>query len=174
MPRKDPEERRAYQREYIKRTAERHRQQSREAMRRWRAKNPAARLARDRAYKLRHLAQVRAGQRRHAEKYPEQRRAISLRRRAREMRATGNFTLGEWLQLLTDYGHRCAYCGSTGPLHADHRVPLCRGGSHYITNILPACRSCNLRKGAMSESEFRQRLRSDTKNGRKVHDEAAG
>jgi 5-methylcytosine-specific restriction endonuclease McrA len=143
-------------------------------MRRWRANNPAARLARDRAYKLRHLEQVRAGHKRHSKKYPEQRRAMWQRRRAREMGAVGNFTLAEWSQLLVRYGHRCGYCGTAGPLQADHRVPLSRGGSHYIANILPACRSCNLRKGALSETEFRKRLRDDAKNDHKIDDEAAG
>jgi 5-methylcytosine-specific restriction endonuclease McrA len=107
------------------------------------------------------LEQVRAGYKRHALKYPEQRRAIGLRRRAREMGAAGNFTSAEWLELLTEYGHRCGYCGSDGPLQADHRVPLSRGGTHYIVNILPACGPCNQRKHTLTESEFRARLTAE-------------
>jgi 5-methylcytosine-specific restriction endonuclease McrA len=174
MPYSDPEKRRAYQRDYIRRTAERHREQSKEAMRRWRANNPAARLARDRAYKLRHLDQVRAGHKRHRQKYPEQRWAISQRRRARELGAAGNFTTFEWRGLMVRFGHRCAYCGAQGPLQADHRIPLSRGGTHHIENILPACRSCNLRKGATSEADFRARLLNESKNTRKIDREAAG
>jgi 5-methylcytosine-specific restriction endonuclease McrA len=50
-------------------------------------------------------------------------------------------------------------CGKTGvALQPDHRVPLARGGSNAIDNILPACRSCNQRKALMSEDEFRARL----------------
>ena len=174
MPRKDPEQRKAYQREYIKRTADRHREQSREAMRRWRANNPEARLARDRAYKERHKEQVRAGRRRHRQAYPEQRRAIWQRRRARELGAAGNVAVGEWLKLMLEHGGRCAYCGGSGPLQVDHRIALSRGGTHDITNILPACRSCNTRKGAMSETDFRSRLRSGSWKRPKIEDEAAG
>jgi len=47
VPHSDPEKRRAYQRDYIKRTWLRHLEHSKEAMRRWRANNPEARLARD-------------------------------------------------------------------------------------------------------------------------------
>ena len=174
MPRKDPEERRTYQRDYIKRTAERHRIHSKAAMARWRTKNPDERLARDRAYKQRHLEQVRAGHKRWREKYPEKRRTLWLRRRAREFGAPGNFTSDEWTQLLVEYRHRCAYCGCGGPLQADHRVALSRGGSHDIANILPACGLCNQRKGAMNEGEFRMRLRDQTRKPPKIDDEAAG
>jgi hypothetical protein len=33
----------------------------------------------------------------------------------------------------------------------DHRIPLGRGGSNLIANILPACRRCNRRKHLMGE-----------------------
>ena len=174
MPNTNPEKRRAYQRDYIKRTAERHRQHSKEGMRRWRANNPEARLARDRAYKERHRDQVNAGSRRHQKANPEQRRAIWQRRRARELGAAGNYTTKEWLELLIEYRQRCAYCGGGESLQADHRVPLSRGGSHDITNILPACRPCNLRKSAMSEGEFRARLRNESRDRPKIDDHAAG
>src|SRR2546423_1781968 len=101
-------------------------------MRRWRANNPQARLARDRAYKLRHKDQVNASYKRYRKKHPEKRRAISQRRRAREMGAAGNYVVAEWLTLLAYYEDRCGYCGAGGPLQADHRLPLCRGGAHTI------------------------------------------
>jgi 5-methylcytosine-specific restriction endonuclease McrA len=174
VPNTDPEKRRAYQREYIRRNYERHLEHSKLAMRRWRANNPAARLARDRAYKKRHKDQVNAGSKRHRLRYPEQRRAISQRRRARELGATGNFTHTEWMALLEEYEYRCGYCGDGGPMQADHRVPLSRGGTHDITNILPACRRCNVEKATTSEFEFRTRLANESKKHRKIDGEAAG
>ncbi|MDP9320427.1 MAG: HNH endonuclease [Chloroflexota bacterium] len=172
MPNTDPEKRRACQREYIKRTWQRHLEHSKEAMRRWRANNPVARLARDRAYKERHKDQVNAGYKRYRQKHPDIRLAISRRRRAREMGAAGNVTLAEWLELLERHERRCAYCGVEAPLEADHRVPLSRGGTHDIENILPACGPCNRRKAAMSEVEFRRRLANEGKRRRKIDDEA--
>ena len=172
MPYSDPEKRRAYQREYIKSTWLRHLEHSKEAMRRWRANNPAARLARDRAYKERHKEQVNAGFKRYRLKHPDLRLEISRRRRAREVGAAGSFTNTEWLELLARHSRRCAYCGVEAPLQADHRVPLSRGGPHDIENILPACGPCNRRKAAISESEFRERLADDSRLRRKIDDEA--
>ena len=168
VPNTDPDKRRAYQRRYIRRNYERHLEHSRMAMRRWRANNPEARLARDRAYKARHKEQVNAGYRRHRVKYPEQRRAISQRRRAREMGASGNFLLAEWRALLVSYDHRCGYCGDGGPMQADHRVPLSRGGTHAITNIIPACGPCNREKATMTEMEFRRRQTMNARKRRKI------
>jgi 5-methylcytosine-specific restriction endonuclease McrA len=69
--------------------------------------------------------------------------------------AGAHFSFTEWEELLRSYDGRCAYCGSTDRIEADHRVPLCRGGSNEISNILPACRSCNRRKHRRTEEEFR-------------------
>jgi 5-methylcytosine-specific restriction endonuclease McrA len=80
-------------------------------------------------------------------------RAADHRRRS----AGAAFTAKEWRELLERYDNRCAYCGATGDLEADHRIPICRGGSNSIENILPACRRCNRSKFSMTEQEFRER-----------------
>ena len=172
VPNTDPKKQRAYQRDYIRRTWERHLEHSREAMRRWRENNPEARLTRDRAYKERHKDQVNEAHKRYARDHQDQRLAISRRRRARVSGAGGNFTPAEWRALLDRYEHRCAYCGVDGPLQVDHRVPLCRGGTHEVENILPACGRCNRRKSTMSETEFRGRLANESEKRRKMGDEA--
>lgn len=46
---------------------------------------------------------------------------------------------------------RCTYCGVPGTdaeLEVDHIIPVARGGSHHISNLTTACRSCNQHKGA--------------------------
>jgi 5-methylcytosine-specific restriction endonuclease McrA len=41
----------------------------------------------------------------------------------------------------------CAYCGAADrPLQRDCVLPLSRGGRYTVTNIVPACRSCNTSK----------------------------
>jgi len=56
------------------------------------------------------------------------------------------------------YDHACNYCSLIGPLEQDHRVPLARGGTNWIENILPACRACNASKHLLTEDEFRASL----------------
>ena len=77
------------------------------------------------------------------------------RRRSRKSGAPINdLTNSDWLAILDKSGHRCSYCGTQERLTQDHVVPLSRGGSHTRTNVVPACRSCNSRKGALTAAEF--------------------
>ncbi|MGC4745818.1 HNH endonuclease [Micromonospora sp. DT201] len=57
------------------------------------------------------------------------------------------FGEAEWQELLRQYDHRCVYCGiRSDRLEKDHVIPLTRGGRHAISNILPACKGCNISK----------------------------
>lgn len=72
------------------------------------------------------------------------------------------------------YGGRCAYCGriiSLEDMQIDHLVPKYRTlsdadlrelgkqrGGDDIDNLMPACRPCNYRKGALSLENFRNAL----------------
>lgn len=77
------------------------------------------------------------------------------------MRAAGSHSEAEWQRLLDTFGQRCAYCGVTGiRLTRDHIIPLIRGGTHDIGNIVPACAPCNQRKGRMTAVEYLARLSS--------------
>lgn len=51
----------------------------------------------------------------------------------------------------------CTYCGCSPDdrkMHADHAVPLSRGGSDAWHNLVPACEPCNLRKHSKTPEEF--------------------
>ncbi|MBA7549383.1 hypothetical protein ES705_41863 [subsurface metagenome] len=70
------------------------------------------------------------------------------RRRVLQLSCEGFHTTREWLDRKEQYGFRCAYCHKKlKRLTKDHIVPLSRGGTNYIYNIVPACRSCNGSKG---------------------------
>ncbi len=156
MPYKDPERRREYGREWIKRNPDK----AREAMRKWREAHPDAHRAEGRAYYARdperRKQQINASPNRNAV-----RRTMHQRRRARSIQAPGSHTAKEWTALVAAYGGKCAYCKAIAPLHEDHRVPLSRGGSNSIDNILPACARCNLRKASRTEVEFRAFLAAE-------------
>lgn len=67
-----------------------------------------------------------------------------------------DFTFDQWLELLDEFSHQCAYCGrSDVPLTMDHRVAIVNGGIHTKSNIVPACRSCNSKKGSKDPSLFK-------------------
>ena len=57
---------------------------------------------------------------------------------------------------------RCQYCGvelsPAGRWHVDHRVPVSRGGSDDPDNLVVACTLDNLRKGDLTEPEYRDWL----------------
>ncbi len=46
---------------------------------------------------------------------------------------------------------KCQYCGAVAPdvlLEVDHIKPVVAGGNNKITNLITACKSCNIGKGA--------------------------
>lgn len=58
----------------------------------------------------------------------------------------GSHTTKEWLALVKKYKGKCANCHKKTKLTRDHIMPVSRGGSNYISNIQPLCKSCNSSK----------------------------
>ncbi|MFQ6062653.1 MAG: RNA-guided endonuclease IscB, partial [Methanosarcinales archaeon] len=59
--------------------------------------------------------------------------------------------------LLTKYGHKCVYCkGKSGDkiLQVEHVIPSSRGGTDRVSNLVIACKTCNMQKGNKTASEF--------------------
>lgn len=57
--------------------------------------------------------------------------------------------------LRDDY--TCAYCEIRGvALECDHIIPLAKGGSNDIVNLITACASCNRAKSARTPEEWLQ------------------
>lgn len=92
------------------------------ATHRWRAKNP--------------------------EKVREHKRVRNVRLRDGQR---GDLTADSWQTIIDYFDARCAYCDA--PLEEitqDHILPISKGGVHGYDNVVPACRSCNARKGNRS------------------------
>ena len=129
---------------------------------RWAKADPerhAARLRQWRAAAPENAAKDSFWARRWAAAHPEKMRARAARRRALLLGASvGNVTAEGLRRLFADQRGRCHYCSV--PLqrrHLEHRTPLARGGAHAIENLCWACPRCNLRKGKLTEPEFRAR-----------------
>lgn len=114
---KNREHVREYMREYGPKWAEANREKRRAAVKRWRERNPK---------KAHHSTQAYW---------------------ARKHGAEGSHTFAEKQALLKKQEGKCFYCRK--PLtdfHADHFIPLSKGGTDYIENIRIACPNCNCRK----------------------------
>lgn len=113
-----------------------HRERVNEKARKWRLKN--------RERRNRWMKEWRA-------RNPLERIRMSMygaNRRARMARVLCDITPAQWEEIKTAYGRRCAYCGDQlRALTQDHVIPLSKGGSHTASNIVPACKPCNSRKG---------------------------
>jgi 5-methylcytosine-specific restriction endonuclease McrA len=154
---KDPERQRAYAREWLKRNT----QKARDAVRRYNKAHPERRRAAKRLYYARHPERHKAAMAVYNKAHPEVRRAKGNAYRARAREAEGHFTSAEWRDLVESHAGKCAYCCVVAPLEVDHRVPLKRGGTNWISNVLPACGPCNRKKGQLTEDEFRARMATE-------------
>lgn len=67
---------------------------------------------------------------------------------ARRHGAIGSHTFSEKQALFAEQKGLCFYCcvKLQDGFHADHFIPLAKGGSDYIANIRLACPTCNCRK----------------------------
>jgi 5-methylcytosine-specific restriction endonuclease McrA len=90
------------------------------------------------------------------------RRARAARKRKRRMDAADNdLTAAQWAAIRAAWGG-CAYCGATdGAMQKDCVLPLSRGGRYTLTNVVPACRSCNASKCNEEVTHWLRRRRLD-------------
>ena len=88
-------------------------------------------------------------------KNPISTRLSAYRRIYRE--STGSITERDWQRALNRANGCCSYCGEKSKLTLDHVVPLSRGGTNTIGNVVPACQSCNSSKHARLLIEWRAR-----------------
>lgn len=124
----------------------------------WKDKNPEKWNEYQKKWVKENREKRRKIENRYNRKNPSKVQQKNRNRYAKLKGATGNYTGEEFEKLCKEYNNCCAYCGKNEKLTVDHDIPLSRGGSNYITNIIPACRSCNCRKQALTADEFRSWL----------------
>lgn len=135
MPYRDPAKNAACKKAYIAKNRQKHLA----ACKRWKQRNPEKCVAHARNWQ---------------KKNPDRAREICAvrteRRRAAQYReGVHSLTLAQWRAIKAHYKYCCVYCGKKQTrLTQDHITPLSKGGSHHYSNIVPACSSCNAKKGA--------------------------
>lgn len=71
----------------------------------------------------------------------------SQRRRARkQFNHHTSYTLSQIQSLKQKFDNQCAYCGACDKLALDHFIPISKGGSDCIGNLILACGQCNSSK----------------------------
>jgi 5-methylcytosine-specific restriction endonuclease McrA len=87
---------------------------------------------------------------------------IYARRRKRRMRSrTHDLTDAQWKALVAAWGG-CAYCGGAqASLEKDCMLPIANGGRYTLSNVVPACRSCNASKWNAEVTTWLRRKRLD-------------
>lgn len=106
-----------------------------------------------------HPEAARANARQYYARHPEKYLAHARNRKARLRAADGSHTAGEIRALYHKQSGRCpnCRCSLARGYHADHIVPLIRGGSNWISNIQLLCPPCNTSKKAMDPIAWAQR-----------------
>lgn len=85
----------------------------------------------------------------------DQVRIYQSKRRSKIKHSGDRFTADQLAQRFSVFGDKCVYCGVGGKMTMDHVIPMSRGGRHILSNIRPACLSCNCRKQARKPSEWK-------------------
>ena len=95
--------------------------------------------------------------------HPEEWKAIQHNRRTRINGNGGKFSAEEIRELANQQENKCFYCNNlffNGDLnydrHIEHKIPVSRGGSSDISNIVLSCSRCNHKKGTKTHEEFLQ------------------
>jgi 5-methylcytosine-specific restriction endonuclease McrA len=89
-------------------------------------------------------------------------------------RAENDLSADQWAALESAWGG-CAYCGeSMRPLQRDCVLALSRGGRYTLTNVVPACGSCNSSKCNDEVTGWLRRKRLDERSFLLRHREISG
>lgn len=151
--------RRAQQAAYRAQRAEANRQR----VAAWRAANPERAVEVARRYYAAHADEALQYRRRYREANRGKIRESNNRRRRLQRGATVyDLTAEQWAEIQALFDQRCAYCGRDDrTLTQDHLIPLSKGGGHTASNVVPACRPCNSRKGNRAAPPFHPMFRQE-------------
>lgn len=96
-------------------------------------------------HRVKRIAAYRAWLERNPDKKKQYETVHNQRRRAQVLGNGGNHTGEQLEELFASYAGKCVYCTSDAT-EVDHIVPISKGGTNDIENLVPACAPCNRRK----------------------------
>lgn len=116
----------------------------------WRKRNAERVNEKVRAWQAQNRAKVREIQRNWAARHPDK----LADKRARRQLALADADPVVVGHIAFLYTQPCGYCGATENITIDHVVPLVRGGTHTVENLVAACGWCNSSKGGKLLGEW--------------------
>jgi hypothetical protein len=140
----NPEKARENNRKWYEANTERHREHTRK----WRAANPEKHRESSKQWGRNNPEKRKERLRKWRKDNPDKNTAAKQRYRTKKTKAGGSYTAAEWKALCKQYNNHCCYPGcKRTDLHADHVVPVSRGGTSDISNMQPLCSRHNTSKG---------------------------
>ena len=84
----------------------------------------------------------------YCENNKDKRKGYTHKRRALKLGNGGSYTQLQWLDTLEYFDYKCAYTGECikHGCHVEHIVPVSKGGTSYIWNLVPSTERANLSK----------------------------
>jgi 5-methylcytosine-specific restriction endonuclease McrA len=125
----------------------------------YRLKNKTTILIQDKKYRQANQERINAYLREYSKQYriehPEVAKLSKQKRRANKLN-NGIYRVTH-KELKSLCAKACFYCGSFNNIEIDHVIPLARGGSHSVGNLVAACVKCNRSKGSKFVTEWRKK-----------------
>lgn len=146
---------------------EKRREQQREYHRQYYQENKEECARRNREYHLANYEQIKAAAKRWQKANPDKKRNYQRQRRAWKLGAESErYCEGDINAMWHEQDGVCSYCEIPlfGDYHVDHVIPLSRGGSDRLDNLVLACPSCNRWKSTKTGEQFRKILAAENKN----------
>ena len=148
--------------EYIKeRNKQYNRKNMQEYIKQWQKDNPERTKQWSKKYYQNHKEHIAEYGKQWASNNRERRNEICLKaqhkRRAKLKSNGGEYTLEQWNECLNFFNNTCAYSGAElnkDNTNVEHIIPISKGGTSNITNIVPALDSVNFSKNASDMLEW--------------------
>ena len=80
---------------------------------------------------------------------------------AKKRNLPSDFSSVDWMNAIAFFGGKCAYCRTSTELQQEHFIPVSLGGGYTKSNIIPACKTCNISKRDKHPLEWLQKKRAD-------------
>jgi 5-methylcytosine-specific restriction endonuclease McrA len=93
--------------------------------------------------------------------YPDYEWVSRRIRYARSKGVAADLTVTQWKNTVNHFNDKCAYCQKASWDLLEHFIPTALGGATTVSNVVPACNSCNRRKYNLHPDQVTSIRKSD-------------